>query len=164
MGIVLMIDDDERLLTTYASIASVNAVEFFTAKTWDEGLAEFHAIDPDLAIVDYNLEGSKLGLQLLAELRAFRPTTRLILLSGYITSADASEVEALGIADRALVKGAPGTAEELTAEIIAAGSVDRDAPIDWTDVAKGYANYEALDTQRLDRLDLILRGKVRPDE
>ena len=84
--------------------ASSVGLELKTAATWDEGMALFHALSPELVIADYNLPGSTHGIQLLAEVRRLRPSVRLLLLSGVVGTDALDEAKRIGAAHRVLAK------------------------------------------------------------
>lgn len=160
MGYALLIDDNRALLESYAALAEGDGIQLETAETWDDGLAMFHVLDPELVIADYNLPGSRMGLRLLAEVRRLRPSVRLILLSGFVDEADIERIEDLGIADLALTKSSPDTRKIVQAEIAAAAGKDRSAPTDWLSAARAHVAAAAVTDQQLDELDAIIHRKV----
>lgn len=117
MTYALLIDDDQGLLTSLTRVAKKAGHELLTASTWDEGLAQFQVYSPSVVIADYNLPGSRHGLQLLAEIRRLSPSVRLLILSAYIDGDDSSAIEATGLVDRALPKTAPNVIDEILAEL-----------------------------------------------
>src|SRR5271156_380994 len=106
MALALLVDDDQQLVASIAASADASRLDLITATSWDEGLALFHVLSPDLVIADYNMPGSRLGLQLLAEIRRLRPSVRLRLGSGYLDERDMARVAALDLVDATLTKGA----------------------------------------------------------
>src|SRR5216684_3471540 len=113
----LLIDDDAGIATSLSRAAGLAGLELVTAASWEDGLAQFQVHAPKLVIADYNLPGSAHGLILLAEIRRLTPAVRLILLSAYIDDKDVTEIEALGLVDRAIPKLGSDTTELLLAEI-----------------------------------------------
>ncbi len=160
MACALMIDDDAPLLESMVAAAELNELHLDTAASWEAGLASFHALSPELVICDYDMPGSRHGLRLLAEIRRKRPSTRLILFSGYIDDNDIERVLALGLVDKALTKGSSGNQRELIEEIRAAaegGSVSDDLKAQ----ALAYMSAEKVTDEALDALDEIIGRKVR---
>jgi DNA-binding response OmpR family regulator len=97
MALALLVDDDQQLLASVAASAGTSGLDLITAASWDEGLALFHVLSPGLVIADYNMPGSRMGLQLLAEVRRLRPSVRLVLVSGYLDAEDMARVAALDL-------------------------------------------------------------------
>ncbi len=159
MVYALMIDDDEALRESVQRTASLAGFELMTVPTWDEGLTLFHVHSPDLAIVDYNLPGSKHGLKLIAEIRSLRPSVRLILLSAYIDDDDVSEIESLGLVDRAISKVASGNAIEAILDELRAASERAGRPTNWVDVAVAHQRAETVSSSALDELDRRLKDR-----
>lgn len=160
MGSVLMIDDDATIIRSYKRVAERSEVEFYFAMTWDEGSALYQVIDPDLTIVDYNLPGSRLGLELMNELRKFLPNRKLVMLSGYLDEELARGVESSGAADLALVKGAQKSSETLRNMIKdVANQCDGDG-LHWPDVAAAHVSAVDRDPISMEELDQRIVAKV----
>jgi ActR/RegA family two-component response regulator len=156
----LLIDDDVNLLASVKRAAELAHLDLATAATWDEGLGLFHVLSPNLVVADYNLPGSRHGLQLLAQIRRLRPAVRVILVSGYLDEADMDRVRALDLVDRALTKGsAVETAREIVGEVRAAQASAND-PADWKGVADASLTAASVSEEALDELDAILRKKA----
>jgi ActR/RegA family two-component response regulator len=161
MASALLIDDDEGLLASIRRAAEAKGLDLATAADWDEGLALFQILGPNLVVADYNLPGSRHGLQLLAEVAQLRPSVRLILVSGALTAADLQKVEGLGLVDRVLAK--TGSASRLVEEISSAASRAEEA-IDWAAGAEAFLTREEVSTVDLDALDDTLRTKISPSD
>lgn len=157
MSYALLIDDDDGIRDSLARVADVSGLTLLTAASWDEGLAMYQVHAPQLVIADWNLPGSRHGLQLLAEIRRLSPSVRLILLSAYIAPEDVDSIEALGLVDRAIAKAsAAGTTEQLLSEIQDAR--DRAlSPTDWPAYARAYRFAKAVDQSEIDSLDAKLK-------
>ena len=54
---------------------------------WQEALELFRVNGYELVVADYNLPDTQHGLQLLARMKLLVPTSKLILISGALTSA-----------------------------------------------------------------------------
>jgi DNA-binding NtrC family response regulator len=148
----LLIDDEPDVRESLQQAAKANGVDLEVAAGWDEGIALFHALSPDLVIADYNLPGSRHGLKLLATVKRRRPSVRLILISGYLDEGDMDAVAELGIVDRALVKGGIATTRELLAEIKQAAE-QASLATDWVRVAEAHVESEQVSDDALSALD-----------
>lgn len=158
MTYALLIDDEIDLLESIRSTAELADLTLLTAETWERGLALYQVHSPSLVIADYNLPGSRHGLQLLAEIRRLSPSVRLVLLSAYIGQEDVAEIEGLGLVDRAMPKAAAtGTTDEILREIKAAR--DRaNKPTDWASFGRAHSDAQAVSQELLDELDDRLRS------
>jgi DNA-binding NarL/FixJ family response regulator len=117
----------------------------------------FQVYLPSLVIADYQLPESRHGLQLLTEVRRLNPSTRLLLLSAYIDEQDITDIEALGLVDRAIPKSKSNVTTEIVAEIEAAK--ERAAtPTDWSSYAKSHRQWKAVQQSEIDELDGRLKS------
>ena len=157
MAAGLLIDDDEGILRGVEHAAQTRGLDLVAASTWDEGLALFHVLGPNLVIADYNMPGSRHGLQLLARVGRLRPSVRLILVSGYLAEDDLARVEALGLVHRAIAKDGSGAA---LIEEVANAAARADQLVDWRAYASAYLAREAVPEGELGELDTLLRSKV----
>lgn len=156
----LLVDDDRGLLASVAASANAAGLDLAVAGSWEEGLALFHILSPELVIADYNMPGSRMGLQLLAEIRRLRPSVRLVLVSAYLDAEDMAGVDALDLVDATLTKGsAVETAQAILGEIQA---VSESAPssTDWVAFARAYVNAAGVSAESIDRLDELLSVKL----
>lgn len=159
MAYALLIDDDAGLVASIKRTAELAGFDILTAYSWDEGLNLFHVHSPDVVIADYNLPGSKHGLQLLDQIRRLRPSVRVLLLSAYIDDQDISEIEALGVVDRAISKvSSDDPLPTIIAEIRDAASRAEEAT-DWKAVAESYLRAGAVAPSDLDELDRRLQAR-----
>jgi len=159
----LIIDDDVDLLDTWTRLAKTKDLEVTTASGWDEGLALFHILSPDLVIADYNLPGSAHGLQLLSEIRRLRPSVRLVLISGAVETSRLDELEALNIVDRVLSKGDSATATSVILEEIASAAAQSRLPTDWRTFAEASLAAASSDNNALDQIDLLLTASIETE-
>jgi ActR/RegA family two-component response regulator len=156
----LLVDDDRPLLASVAASAKTAGLNLVVAGSWDEGLALFHVLSPELVIADYNMPGSRMGLQLLAEIRRLRPSVRLVLVSGYLDAENIAEVAALDLVDATLAKGsAIETAQAIVGEIRTM-SESGSSPTDWRRFARAYVHAAGVSTESVDRLDEIFSIKL----
>jgi ActR/RegA family two-component response regulator len=157
----LVIDDHVAFLESLARAAEFKGLEVIPTTTWEDGLALFHIHGPELVIADYNLPGSRRGLQLLADIRRLRPSTRLVLISGVIDAGDAKEIEtdAKDVVDRVLLKL---DAAELTPALLdeIASARDRaEKSTNWRDYGRAYGKAEGVSQKTLDQLDTRLQER-----
>ena len=155
---VLLIDDDEYLLESLRGAVEAAGLGLRTANTWDEGLALFQAISPDLVIADYNLPGSKHGIQLLMRMRQLRPSVRLILLSGYVNDDYQERVENLGLVDLVLQKGSH--AVEVILDEVRNATAAEQTPTSWQGFAHSFQTAEEVSADKVNELDASLRSKI----
>lgn len=157
MTYALLIDDDAGIRESLQRVAEVSDLSLLTAATWEEGLAVFQVHSPEVVIADYNLPGSKHGLQLLAEIRRLSPSVRLLLLSAYIDDGDVADIESLGLVDRAIPKsGANDTTAQLLDEIARAKERAGEAT-DWSAYARAKRTSTAVEQADIDALDSRLK-------
>ena len=156
----LLIDDDIEVLASLERSVSTEGLQVRTASSWNDGLAQFYVLSPDLVIADYNMPGSKHGLQLLAEVRNLRPSVRLVLVSGVLEESDLESVHQLGIVDRVLPKGTQ-TVDALIEEIRNASQAMQN-PTNWETFARLHGEAGRVSPTDLDALDRRLARKVEP--
>ncbi len=160
MTVALLIDDDPGLCQTLESNAAEEGLALRTASTWNEGLALFHVLSPDLVIADYNLPGSEHGLRLLLAVKRLRPAVRVILISGVVNADELRRVEELGVVDRVISKGAGIQATRQLLDEIRDSAGHSRRPTDWVALAKALIDFHALDKSSIDELDDRLRTDI----
>lgn len=155
---VLLIDDDRAFAESVAASFEARDLGLDVAGSWEAGLALYRAGLHELVIADYNLPGSRLGLKLLLEVKALRPSTRLVLISGRVTPTAADLIAAAGLVDRFIPKTTE-LARELMEE---AREADRRAgeDTDWQQVAMAHLARHTIDEASLDRVDAALRVQL----
>ncbi len=108
---MLVVDDDEVLRERLATAMRARGYEVRTAKDVDAAVALAKEDSPELAVVDLKMPG-KSGLELVKELKALDPATKVVVLTGYGSIATAIEAVKLG-ATHYLPK--PSDADEILA-------------------------------------------------
>lgn len=160
IGGTLIIDDDVGLLNSWTRLANSRGLQVSTASSWDEGLALFHVLSPDLVIADYNLPGSKHGLRLLAMIRRLRPSVRLLLISGAVEPSTLAQVEPSDVVDRVLSKGETAEATEVVMKEIRDASDRSGDRTDWRAFATAFLRAEGMATGDLDEIDSQLKNSI----
>lgn len=79
---VLIVDDNEEYLEASRRVVERDGHTAITASNPQTGLALLRARDVDLVLVDFLMPGMT-GEQFVGEMRLFRPTTQVILQTGY---------------------------------------------------------------------------------
>ncbi len=92
---LLVVDDDEVFRTRLARAFTRRGYEVRTAAAYAEALAAAREESPELAVIDLVMPGPS-GLELLRDLKALDPTTRVVVLTGYGSIATAIEATRLG--------------------------------------------------------------------
>jgi two-component system response regulator RegA len=92
---VLVVDDDERFRTRLVRAFQERGYEARGARDCDEALRLARSETPEYAVADLRMPGRS-GLELVRELRALDPTTRIVVLTGYGSIATAVEAVRLG--------------------------------------------------------------------
>jgi two-component system response regulator RegA len=92
---VLVVDDDERFRSRLVRAFEQRGYEARGASDVDEALRLARAESPEYAVADLRMPGRS-GLELVRELKALDPTTRIVVLTGYGSIATAVEAVRLG--------------------------------------------------------------------
>ena len=112
---LLIVEDDEALLARLASALQARGFVVRAANSIQSGLAMVKASPPAFAVVDLRLaDGS--GLSIVSEMRAARPDSRTIVMTGYGNIPTAVSAAKLGANDY-LPK--PVDADEITDALLA---------------------------------------------
>jgi ActR/RegA family two-component response regulator len=164
MAYALLIDDDLALLESVKRAVEAYGLEISTASTWEEGLARFQAMSPNLVIADYNLPGSRRGLSLLFEIANLQPSVRLVLFSAYLSDEDVAEVEGLPFIHRAFRKtDAVATARAILDEVRMAAEASK-RPTDWAAYGQAAERTGAVSADALRKLDEYLSTNRLPKQ
>lgn len=110
---LLLVDDDEVFRSVLAKALSRRGFMVTQAGSAEEGMACAQENSPEYAVVDLKMPGES-GLQLIADLIALDPNTRIVMLTGYASIATAIEAIKLG-ATHYLTK--PANADEVVAAL-----------------------------------------------
>jgi CheY-like chemotaxis protein len=163
MTYALLVDDDVELLESAKGAVQAYGLELMTASTWEDGLAKFQAMSPNLVIADYNLPGSRRGLDLLFEIASLQPSVRLVLFSAYLRDEDVRTVEDLPFVHRAFRKtDAVATARAILDEVRTAADASKQ-PTDWAAFGQAAEKTETVSVEALQRLDEFLSVNRLPD-
>ncbi len=115
---LLLVDDDAVFRERLARAFRERAWDVRTAGAYDDALAHAQGDTPELAVVDLKMPG-KSGLELVRDLVALDPHTKIIVLTGYGSIATAVDATRLGAAHY-LAK--PADADDLIAAFERAGA------------------------------------------
>jgi CheY-like chemotaxis protein len=88
---ILLIDDNREGLKARKSVLEEQGYEVVTASSPEDGLSLFIATNFDMVVTDYKMPRMN-GQKVIEQIRAKRPTTPIVLLSGM--------VEALGLDEK----------------------------------------------------------------
>jgi two-component system response regulator RegA len=92
---ILLVDDDETFRKRLARAFADRGYDVRTAASYDEAIASAQLDSPQFAVVDLKMPG-KSGLELVRELKAVDPTTKVVVLTGYGSIATAVDAVRLG--------------------------------------------------------------------
>ena len=116
---LLLVDDDEAFLRRLAKAMEKRGFAVETAESVAEGKAIVNARPPAYAVVDLRLEDGN-GLDVVELLRAKRPESRIVVLTGYGAIATAVAAVKIGATDY-LAK--PADANDVTNALLARNDV-----------------------------------------
>jgi two-component system, response regulator RegA len=92
---MLLVDDDDVFRSRLARAMTDRGFEVRTATNADEGAMLAREDSPELAVVDLRMPGRS-GLELVRDLKAIDPATKVVVLTGYGSIATATEAMRLG--------------------------------------------------------------------
>jgi YesN/AraC family two-component response regulator len=87
---VLLVDDEQELIDVLSARLGTRGFEVDTAMSGDEALSKLQGKDYDVVILDVFMPG-KDGIQTLKEMKALKPLTEVVMLSGNATLESAIE-------------------------------------------------------------------------
>src|SRR6476620_6356951 len=112
---LLLVDDDRPFLTRLTRAMEARGFQVTAAESVAEGLAQIRKSAPAFAVIDMRLADGN-GLDVISELKALRPDSRGIILTGYGNIATAVTAVKLGAFDY-LAK--PADADEIYSALMA---------------------------------------------
>lgn len=92
---ILIVDDDEILRNRLGRAFRERGFDVRLAANVDEAVASARTDSPELAVVDLRMPGRS-GLELISELKALDPATKIVVLTGYGSIANAVDAVRLG--------------------------------------------------------------------
>jgi two-component system, response regulator RegA len=92
---LLLVDDDRILRERLARAFSDRGFDVRTAGDYDEAMERARDDSPEMAVVDLRMPGRS-GLELVRDLKALDPATRIVVLTGYGSIATAIEAMRIG--------------------------------------------------------------------
>ncbi len=92
---ILVCDDDEVLRSRMEKAFSKRGLHPLTADCYDRAIEVVRAQRPDFAVIDLKMPGPN-GMTLLRDLLAVSPHTRVVILTGYGSIANAVEAVKMG--------------------------------------------------------------------
>ena len=92
---ILIVDDDETFRSRLGRAMSDRGYEVRSAGDYETAMASAREDSPQLAVVDLKMPGRS-GLELVRDLLALDPTTRIVVLTGYGSIATAVDAMKLG--------------------------------------------------------------------
>ena len=95
---LLLVDDDRPFLTRLTRAMEARGFQVTAAESVAEGLAQIRKSAPAFAVIDMRL-GDGNGLDVISELKALRPDSRGVILTGYGNIATAVTAVKLGAFD-----------------------------------------------------------------
>ncbi len=113
---VLLVDDEERFLSTTGRLLGVRGFQVGTAASAPEALEELEQNPYDVVVLDIRMPGMS-GIEALAEIKRRRPDVEVLMLTGHASVDAAVEIMRLGGADYLLK---PCSMDELVDKIQAA--------------------------------------------
>ena len=98
---LLVVDDDEDFADSVADLLASNELEVAVAYDGSEAVQKISAQPYDLTLLDVQMPGQN-GVQSLIEILQLRPTSRVVMMTGYTIPA---------LLDEAIASGASGSSK-----------------------------------------------------
>ncbi|RMG19513.1 MAG: response regulator [Deltaproteobacteria bacterium] len=149
---MLLVDDDPVLRGRLARAFEERGLEVRSAGGYEEALTLAREESPELAVVDLKMPGRS-GLELLRDLKALDPTTKVVVLTGYGSIATAIDAVRLG-ATYYLPK--PADADE----ILAAFDRDQTPPLAALDAAHPAPSLARAEWEHIQRVLADCGGNI----
>lgn len=164
---LLVVDDDETLRERLARAFRARGFDVRTAADADEAMALVRADSPEMAVIDLRMPGRS-GLDLLKEIRAHDPGTRVLVLTGYgsiATAVEATRQGAVGYlpkpADADEILAAFGQASTQVAESVEALQTPSLARAEWEHINRVLADCDGNISEAARRLGIHRRSLQR---
>lgn len=165
---VLVVDDDDRLRERLVRAFTDRGHETRGARDVTEGRALAQAESPEWAVVDLRMPGGT-GLDLVKDLLAIDPTTRVVVLTGYGAIATAIEAVRAGAADYLtkpadadqIILALEGTTKRTSAEEDAGTAIPSLARVEWEHIQRTLSDCNGNITQAARSLGLHRRSLQR---
>jgi two-component system response regulator RegA len=162
---ILVVDDDDRFRERLVRAFADRGHDAQGARDAAEARSFAEADSPEWAVVDLRMPGSS-GLEVLRELLAIDPATRIVVLTGYGSIATAVEAVRLGAVDY-LTK--PADADQILAALSGVrprdgervGDVPSLARVEWEHIQRVLADCQGNVTQAAKALGLHRRSLQR---
>jgi two-component system response regulator RegA len=129
---LLLVDDDDVLRERLARALRDRGFEVTAARDGAEAIACARRDTPELAVVDLRMQGLS-GIEVLDELRAIDPATRVLMLTGYgsiATAVEATRRGAVGYLSK------PADADEIVSALTGKPAADGSASVDTPSLAR----------------------------
>lgn len=121
---ILIVDDDRVLRSRLARAFEERGYDVRVAGSYEEAMTESGVESPEMAVIDLRMPGRS-GLELLRDLKAADSTTKIVVLTGYGSIANAVDAMRLG-ATNYLPK--PADADDIIAAFARADAPPLEAP------------------------------------
>jgi DNA-binding response OmpR family regulator len=154
----LLVEDEPDVAQSFVEIFKNDGLRLDWADDWDDALGMFRVAGYPLVIADYNLPGSKRGLQLLVAMKLLVPHSRLILISGAMSPRAEKLADSIEFLDDFHAKRV-GLGEVLLREAMQVADHAED-PTDWRRFASGYLTDPRNYQDEVDRIDAELSTDV----
>ena len=122
---ILLVDDDDAFRKRLARAFADRGYDVRVAANYDEAIASARDDSPQFAVVDLKMPGRS-GLEVVRDLKAIDPTTKILVLTGYGSIATAVDAVKLG-ATQYLPK--PAHADEILAALTRDDEGDGEATV-----------------------------------
>lgn len=95
MAVLLIVDDEPGIVEEIKTFFEEEGHRVYTADSGEDGIQFVEKIKPDLAFIDIKLPDIS-GLRVLEAAKKISPTTKTIVITGYVDQATIDEAEKLG--------------------------------------------------------------------
>jgi len=155
---VLLIDDNPEFISSIKRDFTDVGIPLDVAETWQQGIEKFHISLYELVIADYNLPGSDNGLKLLANVKPLKPSSKLVLISGMISSVPAEMIKIQGLVDNYFEKDVDISSKLIEEAKKAIKSAKMNT--DWKSVAKAHLQGITINEKFVKEIDDLIRKDI----